>query len=50
MSLQPSHDNIYFAMQILLPFIHFCGDAGSVTVEVQHRNKDHLVVTTGGSL
>jgi len=49
MSLQPSHDNdIYFAMLVLLPFIHFCRDAGSITVDVQHQNEDRLVVTTGG--
>jgi len=49
MSLHPSHDNyIYFAMLVLLPFFNFCRDAGSVTVDVQHQNKDHLAVTTGG--
>jgi len=51
MSLQPLHDNdIYFAMLVFLPFIHFCRDAGPITMDVQHRNKDHLMVTTGGPL
>jgi hypothetical protein len=36
------HDNdIYFAMLVLLPAIHFFRDDGSVTVDVQHKNKDH---------